>query len=134
MGMVSFTVRASLMPEHADGQEVSLEIDFQEAKRRRDVRKYPHRASAGQLETLYEGADTLWDLDLAPVFGDQFARVKEFLDSTARGQTFRVWIYGSEAAPVTVKRFDKGYSPQPFSRTGNTSKDHFTQRITVIEQ
>ncbi len=134
MGMVTFTARASLMPEHQDGQAVSFEVDFQDAKRRRDVRKYPHRAISGPLETLYEGADTLWDLDLAPTFGDQQARVKEFLDSTARGGTFRIWIYGTEAAPITVRRADKGYTSQPFSRTGTLSRDYYTQRITVIEQ
>lgn len=134
MGLASFIAVASVLPVHEDGQEVVLEVDFQDAKRRRDVRKHSHRASAGPIETLYEGADTLWDIDLAPVFGDQLARVREFLDSTARGQTFRLWIYGTEAAPITVKRFDKGYSSQPFSRTGDMSRDHYTMRITVIEQ
>lgn len=134
MGLVTFTARASLMPEHEVGQVVSLQVDFQDAKRRRVVRKYTHRASAGPMETLYEGADTIWELELEPVAGDKFARVKEFLDSTARGGTFKLWIYGTEAAPITVRRTDKGYNPQPFQRVGNLSRDLYTQRITVIEQ
>jgi len=134
MGIVVFTARRSFMPEHADGQEVALEVDFQDAIRRPDVHKYTHRASDGKMETLFERLDILWELELAPVSGDRDARVREFLDSTASGEAFQIWIYGNEAAPITVKRKDSGYGKQPFTRTDRAETDSFVMRMTVLEQ
>lgn len=130
MGLVQFTARRSMLASRVAGELVTLEVGLTDAIRRRDVRKFPHRASAGGMETLYEGADTVWDLEFQPAQGDLYARLREFADSTASGEPFSVWVYGTEGAPVVLKRIDSGYSPVPFM----ASDDHLVLRITGVEQ
>lgn len=134
MGAVSFTVRRSALPHHTIGQVVVFEVDFEDAVRRRDVQRFVHRASDGKMQSLYERGDTLWEVLLAPAKDFALAQIREFLDSTASGEAFQIWLYGTEAAPRTARRIDSGYAPQPFQRGARASDDHFTHRITVIEQ
>lgn len=131
MGAILYTSRRST--RYADGALVALDIDFQDAIRFRDVRKNVIRASNGDPETIYEGADTRWELEFEPVAGDVYGRLDDFLRATAGGEAFQVWIYGTEASPITVKRKDQGYKPQPLLRTGGKQADPFVARITVIE-
>lgn len=113
MGMVRFTVKRNPLPSHDVDDVVDLDIDFREAVRSRTVRKNVHRASGGPTETLYHGADTSWALQLGPFLTADKSAVREFLDSTAEGETFRVWIYDEDESPGTyldLARTNNGYS------------------------
>lgn len=134
MGMVQFTALRSLMPGRVEGELVSLEIGFQDAIRSREVSKEARRSLSGQTESVYLGADTFWNLEFEPVSGSDLARLQEFLDSTAPGGDFKAWVYGEDAAPITVQRADRGYSPRRFIDTAQRSTEPYSARITVIEQ
>jgi hypothetical protein len=62
--------------------------------------------------------------------------VKEFLDSTAQGEVFRVWIYDEDDSPGTyldLKRTNSGYA---YTRhlTGRTrDEDLYTVSFSGIE-
>ena len=132
MGLVVFTALRSLLPAHAEGDEVTLNVDLQDAIRGRLVRRDTPRASDGNPETLYHGADTKWELEIAPVSGTTYAMIKEFLDSTAGGELFRIWAYGTEAAPISCYRMG-GYAPKVFQRTGQKGADSFAVRFSATE-
>lgn len=132
MGAVLYTATRSLAP-HSVGGLTALDVEIMDATRSRDVRKSTHRASNGNTETVYEGADTRWSIEFAPVAGADLLRMIEFLDSTASGETFKVWLYGTEAAPISCRRIDNGYSMQAFIRTAIKDGDPYVMRISVIE-
>lgn len=131
MGAVRYISMRSTV--HADGAVVALEVDLQDAVRFREVRKDVHRASNGDPETLYHGADTRWELEFEPAAGDAYALLQEFLRSTSSGEVFDVWIYGTEAKPISVRRMDSGYTPTLLIPTGVKRIEPYVCRITVIE-
>lgn len=133
MGALSYIATRSLAPGHIELEEYSLEIGLTDATRSRDVRKTVHRAANGNTETVYEGAETTWALEFEPTAGADLLQLIEFLDSTASGETFTVWIYGTEAAPISARRSDSGYSPQAFIRTAIKDREPYVMRITVVE-
>ena len=114
MGLVSFIARRSMLPGRQSGDQVAFSVDLTDLVRRRSVRKYPHRSSDGRMETLYEGADTIWEMEFEPASGILLARLREFADSTASGEVFRVWPYGTEPAPLVLRRAGQGYTPTVF--------------------
>lgn len=132
MAAFQFTARRSLLPTHVDGEIVNLECDLVDTTPSRRVRKAVIRAVSGRTETLFHRADTDRQLLFAPVRGHLLDQLLEFLDSTASGETFLVWLYGTEGEPMTLRRSDSGYTLTPFMRIGSPETDWFQPAISVV--
>ncbi len=136
MGLFEYTPARQILAIHEDenGWPVFLEIDLIAAEPESEVRKTVHRSASGRsMETLNESVDRIWQLQFAPVKGEAAALLNEFLASTAEGEIFRAWFYGTEAAPRSLRRTDSGYSREPFVMQGGEDDDPISVRITVIE-
>jgi hypothetical protein len=133
MGLLQFNALRRLMPGRTSGEVVSLEVGFTDESRGREVRKHVHRSVSGLSETIYVSADTKWSLEFEPVTGDALARLQEFLASTAGGETFYAWPYGTEEEPLSLRRADTGYQPSRFAELGDAGLDPVTIRVEAIE-
>lgn len=121
------------MPGRTYGETVGIELDLTDATRSPDAGKYVHQSSSGNVETINESIDVIWTLVFAPVFGSLLARLNEFLASTAGGELFKVWIYGTEASPILLRRTDNGFEREAFVNLGRGGDDPTVVRITAIE-
>jgi hypothetical protein len=133
VGAVSYTARARVVVGHSANETYYLEVDFQDAVPRRSQEKSVLRASNGRSETLYHRADTVWKFTLAPANGDQLSRILEFVASTAYGDTFLAWPYGTEAVPLSLRRKDDGYTIERFKELVSDVSDYFTVSFDALE-
>lgn len=130
-----FTARRSVLAEHVIGEEVTLEtLIMEDTEQSTNDEKTVVRSTGGAMETLFERQDKRWSIVFPPVRGAEKDRLQEFLDSTAGGEEFRAYLYGTEAAPLSLKRTDTGYSWRPWRRIGSESGDYFqASPITAVE-
>jgi len=133
MGSFVYTALDELTGGHTVGDEVVLEIDVTEALRSRKAEKSVQRSMGGAMEVLKHRSEVSWSVTLEPVWGDQLARVREFMASTEGGEAFTMDLYGNASAPKLVKRIDEGYDEQPFMRRGAEFLDALTISFQVIE-
>lgn len=135
MGAFAFTATRSLLPYRGGvSQAAVLEIDLVDSTPSRNLRSTAHRSSSGRsTESLYESAETQWDIQFMPASGALLARLTEFLASTAEGEAFTAWLYGDESTPLMLKRVDTGFSRSPFIEQGASLPDPVSIRITAIE-
>jgi hypothetical protein len=71
---------------------------------------------SGRIETNYYGERRIWTVKTQPYerSSDIAARLREFLRSTADGQTFSFDPYGRGTTVVSVIREDEGFSEDAF--------------------
>lgn len=131
---VKYTALRRLVPPHVSGSEQVALIEFSRVTRKRQVRKTTKRSLAGVTETIYDGGDTYWVVDFAPASAHRMDIIREFLHSTSGGEPFWIWPYGSESAPLYLRRTDTGFEQQPFMRRAASDSDVWKVSITGIEQ
>src|SRR5690606_19493240 len=110
---------------------VTMDIDFQEARRSVVTEKTAQTSEGGNMEVLKHRSEVTWDLTFEPVSGSKLDQLREFLDSTEGGEQFTIDPYGTASQPLAVKRIDNGYSEEPFMRQGRQDRDFFVVSIQV---
>lgn len=131
MSTFIYTAKRSLLQGHIADVQYEIEIGAVTAPKRRSVDKTTVRARGGATETLYYHADREWSITFEPVRGSKLDELIEFLDSTESGESFQMWIYGTESSPTTVLRSDDGYDLQEFMMLGAERSDWFQASIAV---
>jgi hypothetical protein len=135
MSYVTYEARRNLSPGHVAALVYTLPLILTRADRQTadDVRR--QRSLSGRTEVLYYGTIVTWDVEIAPVRFDLVPLVREFLGSTADGQTFQFNPYSDrEIDALNVIRDDDGYSDQRAVQTtrGNQA-DRFTYTFRLRE-
>jgi hypothetical protein len=132
--IITYVARRSLIGGHVAGTEYQLTADTTSLVRTVKPEKITQRAIGGAAETLYFRTDREWSMTFAPLRGAQLAALLEFLDSTERGETFRLTLPG-EAVPGTIcRRTDDAYTLAEYLPLGDpASRDWFTTSCSVIE-
>lgn len=137
MALATYTARRSLAPGHVVDDEYSLRLSLTPSSERsvEDLKNSQHSLN-GTTETQFFGQVENWTIQLAPADLAQAELIREFLDSTADGQTFTFDPYGHEgltsAWSVSVVRDDQGYSETrvlPIGRGGSDDFVQFTFRV-----
>lgn len=124
MGFASYTARRELAPGHVAETDYVLPLNLTQdgfESIGKDL-KETQKSLSGVIETLYYGSEKMWTVTLEPVNDEESLLIREFIESTADGQTFVFDPYGSEDAPrksLTVKRNDDGAKETVFLRTGD---------------
>jgi hypothetical protein len=133
MAFIQYTALRSVVAPHIVTLVYSLEIGATEAIRSSSVQKTPIRSIGGAMEVLRDYSDKQWTITFEPVAGSQLDFLREFLDSTDSGESFQIDIYGNSSFMRTMRRFDEGYTEEPFMRIGSEATDLFQVSITTIE-
>lgn len=139
MAILVYTATRFLIAGHETGDLIELAIKMKDAVRSRAPRKYVRRSSGGGMETIYEGADTQWALDLGPIYAADLPVAKEYAESTAGGEPFDLAIFGdtgmpdSEMAFLTLRRTDQNYEFVKLRRSYDQSREIYSLRISAIE-
>lgn len=133
--IITFVARRSLIQGHVAGNEYLLEIDTTALVRSNRTEKSVQRAIGGATETIYFRTDKEWAVTFAPVRGAALAAVVEFLDSTERGETFRMTLPGDLAPSGRLcLRTDEGYTLAEYLPLGDpTALDWFQTSCVVRE-
>jgi hypothetical protein len=111
----------------------TLEVLISEYSNSREVTKDAPRSKGGAREVLYHRVDKVHNITFAPVNGFTKDQLDEFLASTESGESFQIYLYGSEALPITVYRSDDGNQNNPFMQVGTSARDYWQTSITVTE-
>lgn len=131
--MIEYTAKRSLAAGHASGSRYTLDIEFQSADQQVIDVKDMERSLGGARETVLDRQDTFWTIRTEPVNGYRLECLREFLDSTESGETFRVWLYSGDAAPLLLKRIETGHTESAFMRCGARDKDFFYGQFTALQ-
>lgn len=132
MALVTYIARRSLVSGHVLDENYSLRLSMTPASERsvQDL-KNPQRSLAGNTETQFFGQVQNWSVQLAPCGLQDADLIREFLDSTADGQSFLFDPYGTEARAtrwvLSVVRDDEGYSETRVVTVGRGGEDDFIQ-------
>lgn len=122
MGWVSYTATDDeLAPGHAAGQSYTLPItlDADGFRERWTELRERQTSISGVVETQRFGSVRTYAVLLEPVQEQESALIREFLASTANGQSFEFDPRGTPDSPVaqmTVVREDDGPTVEPFGR------------------
>lgn len=122
MAYVEYVATESVMTGHASSVTYGFEFSTQRADRTVEVLKEAPRSLSGVVEVLHFGRVVRWDVLMFPIPTIEADLYREFLDSTADGQTFVFDPYGSRDAPqlsMSVYRMDGGYSERRCTITGD---------------
>jgi hypothetical protein len=118
---ITYTARRSLTATHIAGNDYVISIDTTALIASTRVEKVSQRAIGGATETLYSRTDREWSITFVPLRGAQLAQLIEFLDSTERGETFRMMLPG-DASPGTICiRTDDGYTLSEYMPLGDAA-------------
>lgn len=135
MSYVTYEARRSIALGHVAGVIYTLPLILTRADRQQadDVKR--QRSMSGRTESLYFGSVVTWDVAVAPVPHTLVPLYREFLDSTADGQTFQFNADSNlEADEFDVIRDDDGYSDQrAIQSTVGTRYDRFTFNFRLRE-
>jgi hypothetical protein len=135
MSYVTYEARRSLAPGHVAAIVYTLPLVLTRADRQTtdDVKR--SRSLSGRTEVLYYGSIVTWDVEIAPVRYALVPLYREFLASTADGQTFQFNPDSDyEGDEINVIRDDDGYSDQrAIQSTRGTSLDRFSYTFRLRE-
>lgn len=112
MAAVTYTAKRSLASGHTEGTEYSLDISLSALERRVDTVKDTATSLSGRDETLLHRLDVRWSCTTTYIDSADMPELREFLASTAGGESFTFDPYGTVASPddpVTVTRQGNGY-------------------------
>jgi hypothetical protein len=124
MGWATYVAKRELAPGHVADDSYTIPLTLtQEGFESigKDLKETP-KSISGAVEVLYFGREKIWAITLEPVSDEESLLLREFIESTADGQTFSFDPYGTEAAPrrvLSVKRNDEGAKETNFLRTGD---------------
>ncbi len=132
MAVFTYIARRSLLPGHDYGDPVTLLLEVTDATTRnmQDLKK-TERSLNGKTETQFFAQVEKWNVQLAPLDLNAADEAREFLDSTADGQTFTFDPYSMEETTsgwsINVIRDDEGYTESRFMAIGNGGEDDYIQ-------
>jgi hypothetical protein len=125
MGYATYIAKRELAPSHVENSTYTIPLTLTQEGFEftgKDLKESP-KSLSGVIETLYFGSEKVWMITLEPVNDEESFLLREFIESTADGQSFAFDPYGSEDAPssrlMTVKRNDDGAKETVFLRTGD---------------
>ena len=122
MGWVSYIATDDeLAPGHAEGAEyiLPLALDADGFRERWEELNERQSSLSGVVEVQHFGRIKSWTVALEPMQEQDAALVREFLASTANGQTFQFDARGTPDMPVaevSVVRHDDAPGIEPFGR------------------
>jgi hypothetical protein len=132
--IITYVARRSLIAGHVAGTEYVLTVDTTALVRTTKAEKVTQRALGGAAETLYFRTDREWSITFAPLRGLQLAALIEFLDSTERGETFRMTLLGDALPGFICRRTDDAYTLSEFMPLGDPAAlDWFQTSCSVIQ-
>lgn len=132
MAFFSYTARRSLVSGHSADLQYDLIVELTDQTQRsvQDL-KNTQRSLNGKTETQFFGQVETWSVQLAPATSEQADLIREFLDSTADGQSFTFDPYSMEETTsgwaIIVVRDDDGYTEARFMAIGNGGEDDYIQ-------
>lgn len=140
MALVTYEARRNLAPGHAVGVVYSVPLSLQSAERSVQINRRQQESLSGRVETLFYGERVRWDVEFRPFPGLYLPYMREFLSSTADGQTFEFDPYGTESVPsahkVYVIRDDDGHSEPRFLALGQGGENDWFEargvRLRVV--
>lgn len=115
MSWVQYTASTVRVPGHVQGGTYVAEIGLEHAEYRFEAVKDVQRSLSGRAETLTHSVDLIWTLVFERAGGADLLALREFLESTADGMPFRIWLSDRDADYVELRRADDSHG---FSRTG----------------
>lgn len=125
MGFATYTAKRELAPGHVENTSYTIPLSLTQdgfESSSKDL-KETQKSLSGAIETLYFGSEKIWAVTLEPVSDEESLLIREFIESTADGQSFTFDPYGSEdresSRLMTVKRNDDGAKESVFLRTGD---------------
>jgi len=133
MTQIIYTALRELTGATQANQLASLDVGISDYASSRSVEKDVKRAKGGAREILYHRADVIHNITFEPVNGYRLKQLQEFLASTESGESFKIFLYGTEALPVTVYRSDDGAALEPFMPVGTSDQDYWRASISVTE-
>jgi hypothetical protein len=125
MGYATYIAKREFAPGHVENTSYTIPLTLTQDGFEfigKDL-KETQKSLSGATETLYFGSEKIWTITLEPVNDEESLLLREFIESTADGQSFAFDPYGSEDSPsgrlMTVKRNDDGAKESVFLRTGD---------------
>jgi hypothetical protein len=132
---LTYIARRSLVATHEVGIEYVLSVATTALVFSSKVEKVTQRAIGGATETLHSRTDREWSITFEPLRGSRLAELREFLDSTERGETFRITLPGDTAPGTVCLRTDDGYTLSEYLPLGDpTALDWYQTSCTVREE
>ena len=138
MGFATYTARRKLSPGHVAGMVYTIPIIATAADESSQILRAMSESLAGNVETLYFGEVSRWEISVAAEEGRRQLVLREFLASIADGQIFTLDPYGTEDAPSSMLmqciREDSGASANRVLSSGwDGENDYFAYRFAVRE-
>lgn len=130
---IVYTARRSLIAGHVVGTQYAMSVGVQSVVKRRDVVKSVQRSLSGITETLYHRAESVWQVQFAPLNGSSLLALLEVLDSTESGEFFSMTLNGDANPAVFVRRLDNGYTLTTSVEVGSPTTDYFSAAIEVVQ-
>jgi hypothetical protein len=130
---IYYVARRSIITGHVVDTEYVLDVATLATNFSARVEKVTQRAIGGATETLYARTDRTWQINFEPLRGVRLANLKEFLESTERGETFRMTLPGDTTVGTLCRRTDDGYSLAEYMPLGDNDLDWFQASCSVIE-
>lgn len=136
MGWTTYTARRSLAFNHFAETAYTLELELTAFESKSADIVHEEKSISGIVERQFYGQEKIWQVTLAPVLDSESELLREFIDSTADGQTFSFDPSGSAAAPsrrrMLVVRADEGATETCF--IGNGSDEGMAQFAFSVRQ
>lgn len=125
MAWATYTARRELAPNHDAETLYTIPLTLTQdgfESNSKDLKEVP-KSISGDIEVLYFGSEKIWSVTLEPVSDEESLVLREFIESTADGQSFTFDPYGTADRPssksMAVKRNDEGAKEVVFMRTGD---------------
>jgi len=135
MSIIEYTARRSLYADHIAGTRYEIEVDIaiDSTQREIDEVKFIERSPGGGMEQGLERIDEYVPIQIILVGGTKLMQLREFMDSTESGETFRVYVCEDADSPrqhpIIIKRIDDGHTEMAFIRKGTRQDDSFSVSI-----
>jgi hypothetical protein len=138
MAFVSYIARRSVVESHVKDDTYDLVFEVTpETTRGVQILKNTERSLNGKIETQFFGQVETWSVQTAPLAAADAALMREFLDSTADGQSFSFDAYSMDIDTsgwaINAIRTDDGYTENRFAAIGNGGADDYFQYTFQVQ-
>lgn len=130
--VIQYTARRSLLAGHVVGTkyEIVVEIAIDSLNEEIEEVKFIERSPGGEMEQGLERIDVRLPFRIILAGGSNLMQMREFLDSTESGESFRIYTCedfedSPTGIPIVLKRLDEGHTEIPFIRKGRRMDDMF---------
>lgn len=136
--IIQYTARRSLIGDHVAGDKYEIAVDITIDSLQTTVQevKYIERSPGGGMEQGLERIDRSFPFTLTLASGTSLLALREFLDSTESGETFKLWTCDDgdspRESPYPMKRLDEGHTEIPFIRRGRLMDDVFSINLVGL--